>query len=386
MGDVYKAMQKARQQSGERAADPVGEAGVAPAPDEGVRTAEPGASEVGGLPMDQIQASPLVDDRIAAGKDGLALDEDDELIVESAPPVEGSEVGAAAGSQSVPAADREAATASVPGSDSGKMDSTVSRAMSRVPTAKPGKRIQGAHRDRKYHGSLNGYSREVVAHHDRGSVITEQYRAIRTQILARGRTRKLHTHTITSSLPGEGKTVTTLNLGVTFAELTDQNTLIIEADLRCPAFAKLLDRDGKPGLLDYLEGRTDDIDEIIQRTVYDNFQFIPAGGSAADRSTQLLSSPRMLRLLDRLKDRYDHLFIDTPPIISVTDACIMGAASDQVMLVVQLNRTTSEAVERAKRLLKAGHCEVSGVILTHQTEHHEDYYTSKYSRYYRPAE
>lgn len=381
MGDVYKAMQKARQAAerpdpDEDRLNPAADSGTpensgtsatAGTP-EAAPPADPSQSEAGSLPMDQVSTASVFDeDRAGAFRD------DDEFEQQAADQPEPDSVTAQAGST-------DAAEVS---DDSSSGSDTVSRALKRSAAAPKLKPIRGADNKRKYQGSLNGYSKDVVAHHDRGSVITEQYRSIRTQILARGRTRKLQIHTISSSLPGEGKTITTINLGITFAELSDKNTLIIEADLRCPAFSKLLDRECKPGLLGYLEGKTDEIDDIIEPTVYDNFQFIGAGGMAADRSTQLLSSPRMHRLLDRLRDRYDHIFIDTPPVISVTDACILGAASDQVMLVVQLNRTTNDAVERAKRLLKAGHCEISGVILTHQTEHTEDYYTSKYSRYYR---
>jgi capsular exopolysaccharide synthesis family protein len=214
--------------------------------------------------------------------------------------------------------------------------------------------------------SLNGYSSEVVTHHDRGSVITEQYRAIRTQILARGRNRQLQTTIITSAAPNEGKSVTTINLGITFSELRNKKTLLIEGDLRRPAFARLLKRDAVPGLLQVLRGEVESVDQAIHPTVYDNLQFIASGGHDAVNSTELLSSPQMVQLIDRLRDRYDYIFIDTPPVLNVTDSSILGAISDQTVLVVRLNKTPSDAVERAKRLLRASNCEVAGVVLTHQ--------------------
>jgi capsular exopolysaccharide synthesis family protein len=215
--------------------------------------------------------------------------------------------------------------------------------------------------------SLNGYAEQVVVHHDRGSLITEQYRAIRTQILARGRNRRIQIHAITSSAPEEGKSVTTLNLGMAFSELRNQKTLIIEGDLRKPSFGALLHREASPGLLHLLRGEVDELDKIIHPTVYDNLQFIPAGDRDTTASTELLSSPRMAQILDRLRDRYDHIFIDTPPVITVTDPAILGALADETLLVVRLNRTPAEVVDRAKRLLRAANCEVAGVILTHQT-------------------
>lgn len=228
--------------------------------------------------------------------------------------------------------------------------------------------------------SLNSYSSEVVTHHDRGSVITEQYRAIRTQILARGRNRQLQTTVITSAAPDEGKTLTTINLGVTFSELRNKKTLLIEGDLRQPTFARLLKRNAVPGLLQVLRGEVENLDQAIHPTVYDNLQFIASGGCDAVNSTQLLSSPKWGQLIDRLRDRYDHIFIDTPPVLNVTDSSILGAISDQTVLVVRLNKTPSDVVERAKRLLHASNSEVAGVVLTHLSQQLPQYlYWNRYA-------
>jgi capsular exopolysaccharide synthesis family protein len=225
---------------------------------------------------------------------------------------------------------------------------------------------------------LNGYSAEVVVHHDRGSAVTEQYRAIRTQLLARSRNRPMQVTVLTSSTPEEGKSVTTANLGIVFSELRNHKSLLIEGDLRRPSFSKLFDRECTPGMLQLLRGEVTKLEDAIHPTIYDNLQFIPAGGRDSTHSTELLSSPRMHQLMDQLKDRYDHIFIDSPPVITVTDACILGAMADQVLLVVRLNKTPSGAVERAKRLLRASNCEVSGVILTHM-KHYISRYLYKYS-------
>ena len=141
----------------------------------------------------------------------------------------------------------------------------------------------------------NGYSSEIITHHDRGSPITEQYRAIRTQILARGRNRRLQVTTLTSAAPDEGKSVTTINLGVAFSELRNQKSLLIEGDLRRPAFARLLCRDATPGLSQLLKGEIDELESVIHDSVYDNLQILPAGASDSVSSTELLSSPRMVR-------------------------------------------------------------------------------------------
>lgn len=247
--------------------------------------------------------------------------------------------------------------------DAGSVSDAVDRA-----------RSEGAMDDSPTHlpmgeAALNGYSSQLVVHHDRGSALTEQYRAIRTQILARGRNRRLRTHVITSSAPGEGKSVTTMNMGVVFSELRNQKTLLVECDLRRPTFQKLLDKEYAPGMLQLLRGEVDDIDDAIHPSVYDNLQFIPAGGRDHINSTELLSSPRMAQIMDRLIDRYDHIFIDSPPVVTVTDAAILGAMCDETLMVVRLYKTPVEVVDRAKRLLRANNCEVTGVVLTHLQLH-----------------
>jgi capsular exopolysaccharide synthesis family protein len=219
------------------------------------------------------------------------------------------------------------------------------------------------------HPGVGHYAPEIVVHHDRGSVITEQYRAIRLQILARCRNRKLQVHVITSSAPNEGKTVTSVNLAMAFAELQNKKTLLIEGDLRRPSLQGAIGQKQAPGLLHLLRGQIDDIDQAIHPSPYDNVHIMPAGDYGTTSSTELVSSHRFAEILDQLRERYDHIFIDTPPVISVTDACIFGALADEVLLVVRLNATPVEVVDRAKRLLRASNCEVAGVILTHMRYH-----------------
>jgi len=220
------------------------------------------------------------------------------------------------------------------------------------------------------HMGVGHYIPQVVVHHDRGSIITEQYRAIRLQILARCRNRKLQTHVITSSAPDEGKTLTAINLAMAFAELQNKRTLLIEGDLRRPSFQHVIGQQLSPGLLQLLREDTHDIEQAIHDTPYDNVKFMPAGDHGTTASTELLSTNRFPQILEQLKHQFDHIRIDPPPpVISVTDACIFGALADEVILVVRLNETPVEVVDRTKRLLRASNCEVAGVVLTHMKYH-----------------
>ena len=216
--------------------------------------------------------------------------------------------------------------------------------------------------------STNSYSNELIPHHDRASIITEQYRAIRTQMLARIRNHRIQTVVITSASPNAGKSLTALNMGITFSELRTHKTLVVEGDLRRPSFPHLLDRDACPGLLHVLKGEVDKVDHAIPQTDYDNLCFMPAGGSDNATSTELLASPRMIQVLEQMKDRFDHIFVDTPPVLNVTDASILGAICDQVLLVIRMNTTPQDLVDRAKRLLSASNCEIAGAVLTHLTD------------------
>ena len=342
MGDVFEAMNRARRERGQQ--EQKNPAGDKAGQEESAPLAGDGTPEAGGLSFDEVEAEALVEEIKKEERKHLEQRQERQERREEASPV------AAAASRAKQDAQEE----------------YDNRLDLEEPTNLP-----ASHK-------LNGYSSEVVVHHDRGSAVTEQYRAIRTQLLARARNRPIQTSVITSSTPEEGKSVTTANLGIVFSELRNHKTLLIEGDLRRPSFNKLFDRECTPGMLQLLRGEVTRIDDAVHKTIYDNLQFIPAGGRDSTHSTELLTSPRMSQVLDQLKDRYDHIFIDSPPVVTVTDSCILGAMADQVLLVVRLNKTPSGAVERAKRLLRASNCEVSGVILTH-LKHYISRYLYKYS-------
>ncbi|MEX0774291.1 MAG: CpsD/CapB family tyrosine-protein kinase [Phycisphaeraceae bacterium] len=323
MGDVFDAMKRSRRARGE------------PEPTDPAQA--PAGPEQPALPIDQVPLPDPQDDQPHGGS-----------------------------LSALPIADRTAVSRATEKSRAETQQSRAQDAAARLgATAPVGTGAAGAPAASGNREKLNGYAEDVVVHHDRGSAITEQYRALRTQILARARNRRLQTHVITSAAPEEGKTVTTINLGFAFAELRNQRTLLVEGDLRRPGFYTYFHRDCTPGLLQLLRGELDDIDKAIHRTVYDNLQFMPAGGRESTQSTELLTSDRMTQILDKLKDRYDHIFIDTPPVVTVTDGAILGAQCDQALMVVRLNKTPSEVVERAKRLLRAANVDIAGVILTH---------------------
>jgi len=218
----------------------------------------------------------------------------------------------------------------------------------------------------------------VIAYTDRTSPIAEQYRQIRTQILARSKTRPRQTHLLASATPQEGKSLTTVNLGVVFSELRPGRTLLIEADLRRPGFQRIFDRPFATGLIHILRQNIKDETEAIHPTACENLHIMPAGECHEALNNELFSSHAMVRLLDRLKDHYDHILIDSPPVISVSDACMLGALCDETILVVRMHKTPRDVVQQAKCQLEAAGCTMAGAVMTHVQHDHMPQYLSQH--------
>ncbi len=223
----------------------------------------------------------------------------------------------------------------------------------------------------------------LVAVREPSSLMAEEYRAIRTSLLARWEHRRKLVHTITSATPQEGKTLTSLNLGLSFAELRNRRTVVIEADLRLPTFQKLLRTPDTPGLVGVLRGEAT-LDEVIQTVGGEHpLDVIAAGRRCSNESVQLLSGPRMTELLAALRKRYDHIIIDTPPVIELADAGIVGSMSDEVLLIIRMNRTPRPLVDQSIRTLTSYHAPVAGVIATDAVRSRNKYYYYRYGYRYR---
>lgn len=221
------------------------------------------------------------------------------------------------------------------------------------------------------------------------SLMAEEYRSIRTGILARWNHRSHLVHTITSATPQEGKTITSLNMGLIFAELVNRRTIVIEADLRLPQFTKLLKLPKSPGLVGLLHGECS-LHEAIREVGPNHLHVIPAGRRADNNAVQLLSSKEMSSLIKTLRSQYDHVIIDTPPVVELADAGILGSQSDDVFLIVRLNRTPKPLIEQAISALASFNAPVAGMLATDQQPHmrryHSKYgYSYRYSRYAKAA-
>jgi succinoglycan biosynthesis transport protein ExoP len=240
--------------------------------------------------------------------------------------------------------------------------------------------------------SLNGHETriELVAQHLPKSQMSEAFRALRTSILLSQADHPPQVILVTSALPREGKTTAAANLAVTLAQLGDR-TLLIDADLRKPGVARLLNMtDGKyAGLSSYLAGVSSLESVAVPHAVIPNLVAIPTG-PLPPNPADLLSSHKLTDALRELRGQYKFIVIDSPPIMAATDAVILSVQTDGVLLVVRSGETPKEAFTRARDLLTSVKCHLLGVVLNAVDSSAPDYYYSyryyPYSYGYGPQE
>jgi polysaccharide biosynthesis transport protein len=212
------------------------------------------------------------------------------------------------------------------------------------------------------------------------SQISEAFRALRTSLLLSQAEHPPQVILVTSALPREGKTTAATNLGVTLAQLGDK-TLLIDSDLRKPGLRRALDLGmaNERGLSSYLAGVCSLEEVTVPHPLIKNLAAVitgPVPPSPAD----LLSSHRMREAITELRHRFKFIVIDSPPIMAATDAVILSALTDGVLLVVRSGETPKEAFTRTRDLLSAVKCRLLGVVLNAVNPSAPDYYYSY--RYY----
>jgi len=207
-----------------------------------------------------------------------------------------------------------------------------------------------------------GVDPRVVTLNDPKSHISEQYRSIRTNITSLSPENPVQAFIITSSLRGEGKTVTSANLAMAFSQEVEKKTILIDADLRKPNIHRLYNVRKDPGLSDILSG-TMEVDRFLEKPAVDNLYIIPAGKSPANPS-ELVGSTRMKELIARLKEEFQWIIFDMAPILAVTDAGVLGSLVDGSIVVVKAGRTQAVDVERSYSLLLEANANPMASILT----------------------
>lgn len=190
------------------------------------------------------------------------------------------------------------------------------------------------------------------------SQISEEYRLIKRPLIQnadnKGATVVAHPNLImvTSSLPGEGKTFSSINLAMSIAVEKDKTVLLVDADVARPSLVKVLGIDSEKGLIDYLLGEVSSLSEVLHRTNIPNLSIISAGKRHTD-STELLASDNMKYLLEELARRYpDRIIIfDSPPLLATSEASVLANQMGQIVAVVEAGSTSQEVLKEALDLI-----------------------------------
>ncbi len=213
---------------------------------------------------------------------------------------------------------------------------------------------------------------ELVTQSRPQSQMAESYRALRTSLLLTTLGAPPKTILITSALPREGKTTTSINTAVVLAQ-KGTRVLLIDADLRRPSIHKALGLGPRVGLSNVLTGGATLQQATVRSSVLPNLYILPAG-TPPPNPAELMASAQMLDLLAELREQYDHVIVDTPPTLSVTDAVVLSTRVDAVVLVIRSAQTTKPALRRSRDILAQVNARVAGVLLNAVDLDSADYY------------
>ncbi|MEM8933291.1 MAG: polysaccharide biosynthesis tyrosine autokinase [Acidobacteriota bacterium] len=215
---------------------------------------------------------------------------------------------------------------------------------------------------------------ELLPHHSPRLAVSEAYRSLRTALLL-STADELRVVALTSAEPGEGKTATSANLAAVLAQL-GRRVLILDGDLRRPRMHKVFKISNRVGLVSYLTAHID-IERIVFETPVPNLYVCPSGPIPPNPS-ELLASERMRELLDAVRERFDFVLVDTPPVLPVADAIILGTQTDGVVVCARAGVLLREDAKFCRERLGYSNLRLIGTVLNR-------YRTSRgrYQRKYR---
>jgi len=213
---------------------------------------------------------------------------------------------------------------------------------------------------------------ELVTQARPQSQMAESYRALRTSLLLSNLGTPPKIIMVTSARPQEGKTTTSINTAIVLAQ-KGVRVLLIDADLRRPSVHKTLGMGPRSGLSNVLTGSATLEHTITRSPILSNLFILPAG-TPPPNPAELLASSNMRDLLTDLREKYDHIIIDTPPTLSVTDAVVLSQRMDAIILVIRSSQTTKQALRRSRDILMQVNAKITGVLLNAVDLTSPDYY------------
>ena len=202
----------------------------------------------------------------------------------------------------------------------------------------------------------------VVLFHDPVGFRAEQIRRLRNKLITMNPDGAPKSLVVTSSIRGEGKTVTAINLALAFAELDRTQVLLIDADMRSPAVDEYLNLNPGPGFADVLMDRTD-LSRAIRVCGFRNLSVMGAGAQLSGPS-EFITGPKVEELFDRVKERFQYVIVDTPPVLPSTDGTVMASRADGTLVVVRLEHSPKTLTKEAVRNLQELGANVMGSFVT----------------------
>ncbi len=202
------------------------------------------------------------------------------------------------------------------------------------------------------------------------SITAEAYRTLRTNIQYSSFDKEVRVIVVTSSEAGEGKSTTAGNLAISFSQ-AQKKTVMIDCDLRKPSLHKKFRISNMVGLSDLLKGR-ESLKEAVHK--YNDYLDILTSGKVPPNPAEMLGSRSMENLLEKLKEEYDIIIIDSAPLQAVTDAQILSRKADGTIIVVRAEKTKRDSVIQAKELLKKVDANILGIVLNGVENIRKKYY------------
>lgn len=219
-------------------------------------------------------------------------------------------------------------------------------------------------------------SRPLIVQSDPHSARAESFRRLRTNVQFLNVGSRPNSFVVTSSLPGEGKSTTTINLAIALAE-AGSRVALVDADLRRPTVAKYLGLEGAAGLTTVLIGRAS-VADVIQPWGNGLLHVIPSG-QVPPNPSELLGSKAMATLLDQLVDQYDIVLVDTPPLLPVTDAAVLAKSVGGVLVVVGSGKVNRHQLGESLGALEAVQAHTLGIVVNREPRKRASTY--EYYRY-----
>lgn len=227
---------------------------------------------------------------------------------------------------------------------------------------------------------MNRAARDLVSIENKNSIITEQYRKLRTNIQLSKAKKELKSIVVTSAVQEEGKSTTVANLACMFAEIGEK-VLLIDADLRFPTVHFTFHLNNLKGLTNILINQELD-KSIIRKSEIDNLYILTAG-PLPPNPAKLLTGNFFSEMLEELYSEFDLILLDSPPVLAIADTQLILENVSASLLVLNIEKTDKKVVERANNILKNSTATYLGIVINNMNSKMTDFsYIDYYSKYY----